>query len=51
MDIKSIIRDYKKRKLCKALAELGDFRTLPTLDQCINNAALAINHKGKRYRH
>ncbi len=25
MDIKLIIRDYKKRKLCKALAELNEF--------------------------
>ena len=51
MDIKSIIRDYKKRKLCRALAELNDFRTLSTLDNCINNAALAIHQNGKRYRH
>jgi hypothetical protein len=51
MDIKFIIRDYKKRKLCKALAELNEFRTLPTFDQCINNAALAIHKNGKRYRH
>lgn len=51
MDIKLIIRDYKKRKLCKALAELNEFPTLSTLDQCINNAALAIHQNGKRYRH
>jgi hypothetical protein len=51
MDIKFIIRDYKKRKLCKAFAELNEFRTLPTFDQCINNAGLAIHQDGKKYRH
>jgi hypothetical protein len=51
MDIKYIIRDYKKRKLCKALAELDEFRTLSTLDECINNAGLAIHQNGKKYRH
>lgn len=51
MDIKSIVRIYKRRNLPKALAELDYFRNLPTLELCINNAALAINQKGKRYKH
>ena len=42
---------YKRRHLPRALAELDYFRNLPNLDICINNAALAINHKGLRYKH
>lgn len=51
MDLASIIRAHKKLYLSGALAEMDYFRNLPTLELCINNAALAINKKGKRYRH
>ncbi len=51
MDIKSIISHYRKKHLLSALAELGYYRTLPDLYICCHKAALAINHKGKRYKH
>jgi hypothetical protein len=51
MDIKSVIRAYKRKNLPGALNELKYFRTLPTLGKCINNASLAIKKNGKRYRH
>jgi hypothetical protein len=51
MDLASIIRAYKKMYLSGALAELDYYRNLPTLELCINNAALAISKNGKRYRH
>jgi hypothetical protein len=51
MDLAYAIRAYKKMYLPGALAELDYFRNLPSLELCINNAALAINKNGKRYRH
>ncbi len=51
MDIKSIISRYRKKHLLSAIRELGYFRNMPNFNECLNNAALAINHKGKRYRH
>jgi hypothetical protein len=51
MDTKSIIRHYRRRHLLSAIRELGYFRNLPDLNTCIQNAALAKNYKGKRYRH
>ena len=51
MDTRSIIRVYKKINLPKALVELDHYRNFSTLDCCIHNAALAINHKGKRHSH
>ncbi len=51
MDTKSIIRHYRRRHLLSAIRELGYFRNLPDLNTCIQNAALAQNYKGKRYRH
>jgi hypothetical protein len=51
MDKQSIIRAYKRRNLPKALVELNYFRDLPNFNICIDKAALAIDHRGKRYRH
>ncbi len=51
MDTQSIIHHYRKKHLLSAIRELGYFRNLPDLDTCLHNAGLAINHKGKRYRH
>lgn len=51
MDTRSVIRAYKRLQLPRALAELDYYRNLPTLEICINNAALAINKKGKRHHH
>ena len=51
MDTKSIIHHYRIKHLLSAIRELGYFRNLPDFDTCLHNAGLAINHKGKRYRH
>lgn len=51
MSIKAIVRTYTNRIRPCTKAELDWFRQQPDLSSAIEHAALAINGKGKRYRH
>lgn len=51
MNLKAITRIYTREIRPRAQAELDWFRRQPTLESAVEQAALAINSKGKRYSH
>jgi hypothetical protein len=51
MDLRSILSSYTRYFLPSALAELGWFRSMQSLELCIDYATLAKNMEGKRFKH
>jgi hypothetical protein len=51
MKLKAIIRTYIRKVRPRARDELDWFHQQPSLRTAIEKAALAVNRKGKRYRH
>ncbi len=51
MDLNSIALDYVHNVRHKAQEELNWFKQQPNLESAIEHAALAINKKGRKYRH
>lgn len=47
----AVLRHYDRHHRTDALRQIQYFRSVPTLDSAVREAALARDHRGKRYRH
>lgn len=50
-EIETLVRQYRLYNLPDAQTERIFFKDMPSLELCIHHAALAIDHRGKRYSH
>lgn len=50
-EIETLVRQYRLHNLPDAQTERDFFKDMPSLEICIHHAALAIDHRGKRYSH
>jgi hypothetical protein len=50
-DLKALVRLYRRHNRPDAMRENEFFRTMPSLQLTIHHAALAIDHRGKRFGH
>lgn len=50
-EIEALVRQYKLHNLPDAQTERDFFKNMPSLAICIHHAALAIDHRGRRYSH
>lgn len=51
MDLRAVVRHYKRNFKARSSAELESFRSMPSLEIAVRRAAIAITWDGKRYSH
>ncbi|MFZ6731195.1 hypothetical protein ACO0LG_04645 [Undibacterium sp. Ji42W] len=49
--IEKLVREFRSYNLPDLETEKNFFKDMPSLEVCIHHAALAIDHRGKRYKH